>query len=156
MTSASDDDPMGTAAPDDQPLPTPVAVAGVVVFCLVGALSGLIEVLLVPLYLGSHIFPVTVLIAVIGNVALPRLAYNLVESRAALVGPLLCWLVVVVGLGSVSPGAGSVLVPGYGDGQYVGLALFFVGAAAGFIGVLRVRIKPAAALARPTTPGARR
>lgn len=71
MTRPSDNDPASNVAPDDQPLPTPVAVAGVVVFCVVGALSGLIEVLLVPLYLGSHIFPVTVLIAVIGNVGLP-------------------------------------------------------------------------------------
>jgi hypothetical protein len=124
---------------DEKALPAGFTAAGIVVLCLVGALSGLIEVLLVPLYIGSHIFPITVLIAIVLNIALPNLAHNLSESRAAIVAPLLCWLVVEVGLASVSPGNASVLVPGYGDGQYVGLALFFVGALAGFVGVIRVR-----------------
>jgi hypothetical protein len=130
----------------NRPLPDALAAAGVVVYCAVGALSGVIEVLLIPLYLGSVIFPITVLVAVIVNYAVPRLVHSLADWKWAILAPFVAWLVTVIALNTLNTGGGSVLVPGYGDGQYVGLALFFIGTLAGFISVVREfgRLKAAA------------
>jgi hypothetical protein len=124
---------------DDRPLPDAIGGIGVVVFCLVAILSAMIEVLLVPVYIGGAIFPVTVLIAVVVNVALPRLVRVMVDWRWAIALPMVAWVVTVIVLGYANSGSGSVLVPGYGQGQYVALALFFVGTLAGFISVIRER-----------------
>jgi hypothetical protein len=118
------------------------------VFGLVGVLSAIIEVLLIPLYLGSHIFPITVLIAIVLNAVLPRLVALTVDWRWAIGLPLALWVITLIVLAYVNTGHGSVLVPGYGDGQYVGLGLFFVGTVAGFLGVVRVLGPAKAASAR--------
>ena len=108
-----------------------------IVYGLVGVLSATIEVLLIPLHIGSHIFPATVIIAVLVNIALPGLVNAMVEWRSAIGVPLLAWLLTTIVLGFANTGGGSVLVPGSGADGYVGLALFFVGTLAGFIGVVR-------------------
>jgi hypothetical protein len=157
--------PTGTEAPPasrtaaDAPLPVGVAVLGVVVFCLIAILSGTIEVLLTPLYVGSHIFPVTVVIAVVVNFALPWLVRMVVDWRWAIAAPMICWLVTAIVLGFTNTGGGSVLLPGGGADGYVGLALFFVGTLAGFIGVIRqlLPVPPTRALPAPmSTTGAER
>jgi hypothetical protein len=128
-----------SSSPADEPLPDALAAFGVAVYCLVGVLSAVIEVLLIPLYIGSVIFPITVLIAVVLNVALPRLVRLLVDWRFAIALPLIGWVLTVLALNVFNTGHGTVLVPGYGQGQYVGVALFFGGALAGFVGVVRER-----------------
>jgi hypothetical protein len=137
-------------------LPAPLALAGSVVYCAVGVLSGVIEVLLIPLYIGSVIFPITVLIAIIGNVLLPHLVHSLVDWKWAISAPFVGWLLAVIALSYFNNSSGTVLVPGYGQGQYVGLALFFIGTLAGFIGVVRElgRLKARTATAPATTPRA--
>ncbi len=135
------------------PLPDGLAVVGVAVYTLVGVLSAIIEVLLIPLYVGSHIFPVTVLIAVVVNVALPALIRVMVDWRWATALPLVAWLVTTIVLGFVNTGSGSVLVPGDGADGYVGLALYFVGTLAGFVGVVR-NLGPSRLGSAPTGPTA--
>lgn len=125
------------AAAEDTALPAALAGVAVVVFCGIGVLSAIIEVLLIPLYLGSHIFPLCVLIAVLVNVALPIMVRATVDWSWAIWLPIVCWIVVAFALGFTNASHGSVLVPGYGDGEYVGLALYFVGTLAGFISVMR-------------------
>jgi hypothetical protein len=124
-----------------------LVVAGVVIFCLVGALSAVVEVLLVPFYVGSDVFPIAVLLAVVGNFALPTLVSALVDSAAATVLPVLAWLITAVALGFVNTGDGDVLVPGYGQGQYVALGVFFGGVLAGVVATVRVSVRAGSARA---------
>jgi hypothetical protein len=138
----------------DRPLPLALAGAAVAVFCLVGLLSAVVEVLLIPLHVGAHIFPVTVLIAVVLNAALPGLVARTVEWRAAIALPIVVWVIAVIVLGFANTGHGSVLVPGYGADEYVGLALFFVGALVGFVSVVRER-GPAREVRTRAAPGRR-
>ncbi len=126
----------GASAPEPA-LPKGAAALGVTAYTLVGVLSAAIEVLLIPLYVGSHIFPVTVLAAVVVNYLLPALVRMMVDWRWAVVLPLAGWLVAAIILGFTNTSSGSVLVPGGGADGYVGLALFFIGTLAGFIGVIR-------------------
>jgi hypothetical protein len=125
--------------PAEQPLPDGLAAFGVAVYCLIAIISAAIEVLLIPLYIGSVIFPVTVLIALVVNFGLPRLVRIMVDWRFAIALPIVCWVVTLIVLNLVNVNSGTVLVPGYGKDQYVGLALFFGGALAGFVGVIRER-----------------
>ena len=106
----------------------------------VGVLSAIIEVLLIPLYLGSHIFPLTRADRR-GRQRGP--ADHGAGHRRLALGDLRCRSCAGsssrIALGFTNTSHGSVLVPGYGDGEYVGLALFFVGTLAGFISVMRER-----------------
>lgn len=123
--------------PAAPPLPAALTAVGVIVYGLVGVLSAIIEVLLIPLHIGAHIFPITVVIAVVVNLALPGLLSVLVDGRWVIAVPLLAWLATAIVLGFANTGGGSILVPGNGADGYVGLALFFVGTLAGFLGVVR-------------------
>jgi hypothetical protein len=126
--------PVGS--PEDEPrLPAPVLVVALVGFTVIGGLSAVFELLLVPLYLGSVIFPVTLLLVVIGNVMLPRLVRGLVNAAAASLLPIVGWLAVVAVMGFLPSGMGDVLLPGYGSGQYVGEALVLLGLFSGVISV---------------------
>ena len=58
----------------------------------------------------------------------------------------------VIVLGFTNTARGSVLVPGYGDGQYVGLALFFIGTLAGAVSLVNV-LTPRRALSVPSDAG---
>ena len=85
--------------------------AGVALVAVVAALAALLEAFLVPLYAGSVIVPVSVLLAVAGNVALPRMARALVPRTGASLVPLLAWLAVMLGLLIGRP-EGDVAFPG--------------------------------------------
>jgi hypothetical protein len=69
---------------------------GVVLIALVAALAALIEALLVPLYAGTVVVPVAVVLALVGNVALPRMARSLVPTTGATLVPLALWLAVML------------------------------------------------------------
>jgi hypothetical protein len=124
-----------------------LAIGAVVVFCLVGALSAVIEVLLIPLYHGGDVFPVTIVITIVLNVALPRLTRMTVDWGWAIALPLVSWIVVAIVLGFTNTSR-SILVPGSGQASYVALAFYFLGTLAGFISVLREWAPPRAAAAR--------
>jgi hypothetical protein len=110
---------------------------GVVVLAACGALAGLIESLLVPLYWGSVIFPVAIVMAVVSNVALPRLARALVPRTGAALAPFVGWLIVVVGFGVVSRPEGDVILPGSPNTlEFVTYGLLLGGALAGTVTVV--------------------
>ena len=105
---------------------------GVAVLTLCGALAALLESLLVPLYLGSTIFPIAIVFALASNVALPRLALSLVPRMAAALGPFIGWLIVVVGFGAIGRPEGDVILPGApGDLSGVTYGVLLGGAFAG-------------------------
>ena len=98
----------------DVPAATPagrVGWAGVALVSAVGALAALLEAFLVPLYAGSIIVPVAVLLAVAGNVVLPRMARAIVPRTGASMAPLLTWLAVMLLLLFGRP-EGDVVFPG--------------------------------------------
>jgi hypothetical protein len=86
--------------------------AGVAVIAACGLLAGLLETLLVPLYAGSAVVPVAVVLAVASNIALPRMARALVPRTMAALAPFAGWLVVVFGFGALSRPEGDVILPG--------------------------------------------
>jgi hypothetical protein len=117
--------------------PTALDWSGVAVLCLCAALAGVLELLLVPLYAGSVIVPISVLGAVGSNIALPRLARTLVDSTVASVVPFLAWLGVVIVLGMVPRPEGDVILPGGGGAvEWVGYGVLLGGALAGTVTVV--------------------
>jgi hypothetical protein len=123
-------------SPADEPqLARPLLITAIVCYTLVGGLSALFEVLLVPLYVGGTIFPLAVLIALVGNIMLPRLLRGVVNSALIAALPIMLWVIVVLVLGFTPMPAGDVLLPGYGKGQYVGEGVLLVGLFAGVLSV---------------------
>jgi hypothetical protein len=117
--------------------PTVLDWSGVVVFCLCAALGGVLELLLVPLYAGSVIVPISVLGAVFFNIALPKLARSLVDSTLASVLPFLSWLAVVIVLGMLPRPEGDVILPGGGGAaEWVAYGVLLGGALAGTVTVV--------------------
>lgn len=107
-----------------QPEPAPATVkpldwAGVVLLTVTGVLSALVEALLVPLYAGTVVVPIAVLMAIVTNSVLPRLARTLVPRTFAGAAPFVAWLVVVVWFGALSRPEGDVILPGAGPGGVV-------------------------------------
>jgi hypothetical protein len=86
--------------------------SGVAVLALCGALSAVLEALLVPLYAGSVIVPIAVVLALGGNIVLPRLARSLVPTTPAALAPFAAWLIVMVGFGVLGRPEGDVVLPG--------------------------------------------
>ncbi len=92
-----------------------------VLFTLLGAMSAVLEILLVPFYVGGVIFPITLVLAIAGNVFLARGLRSLVGSMGLAALPLLAWVLVVLVMGFFADSKGDVFLPGYGQGQYVSL-----------------------------------
>ena len=111
-------------------------------------LAGLLSALLVPLYAGSTIMPVAVLLAIAANVVLPRLAHVArADARPPPRCPFVGWLVVVLGFAFVTRPEGDVILPG-GSLQWVTYGVLLGGAAAGTVTL--VLTTPPAADARAT------
>jgi hypothetical protein len=124
-----------------------VAGAALLVVCLAAWLAGLIEVLLVPVYIGSVLVPVTILFGLATSVALPRLARAAVPSTAAAVLPFLVWLFTVVWLAMTPRAEGDVLVrAGVGE-QWVFYGLLLGGTIAGTVTVVFTMPRPNRAIA---------
>lgn len=121
---------------------------GVVCVCGSAMLAALIELFLVPLYAGSVLVPITVLIAVASNVLLPRLGKALVPTTAAAVLPFVSWLIVVVAVGWFARPEGDVVLPGGSGAEWVGLAMTFGGALAGTATVVMTAPPPRSSAAR--------
>ena len=94
------------------------------------------EVFWLPLRMGGVLLPVSVVVAVVGNLLLPRLALRLSASRvvAALTG--VAWLVVVVAAMIRRP-EGDLLITGGGATGVVNLAFLMLGVLAAAFAVGR-------------------
>jgi len=141
---------------DDAPV-GPRDWCGVALLVLAGLLAGLLETLLVPLYAGSVIVPVAVVLAVASNIALPTLARMLVPRTSAAALPFLAWLVVVIGFGTITRPEGDVILPGAPDGaKWVTYGMLLLGAVAGAGTLLRQSTPPRVAPTPPPPPRAQR
>lgn len=147
--------PRPPAAPTAEEPPTVWDWLGVVLIAVCGALSALLEALLVPLYFGATVAPVAIVFALAGNVALPRMARTLVPSTFAALAPFLAWLVVMLGFGSVSRPEGDVILPGAPQSlEFVTYGVLLGGALAGTATIVWLTPPPTPrAQRRPTANG---
>lgn len=109
---------------------------GLAVLCGCAVLAALLELLLVPLYVGSTVVPVAVVAAVAGNIALPRMARALVDSTFAAAAPFLAWLVTVSVVGLMPRPEGDVVLPGGSTLQLVSYGVLLGGAVAGTVTIV--------------------
>lgn len=112
---------------------------GVLLLCGCAVLAGVLEVLFVPLHAGRALVPVSVLFAVLGNVAFPRLARNLIDSTGAILAPFLVWLLAVLILAMTPRPEGDVLVSGAGGEQWVFYGVLLGGSIVGTVSVVLSR-----------------
>jgi hypothetical protein len=112
------------------------AWGGVAVLCGCAVLAAVLTLFLVPLYAGPVLVPVAVVVALASNIALPSLARTLVPRTTAAVLPFLCWLLVVIVVGTVRRPEGDVVLPGGGAVQLVSYGVLLGGALAGTVTVV--------------------
>ena len=129
--------------------------SGGVLALVVAVWLATVEVFWLPLRMGGVLLPVSVVVAVVGNLLLPRLALRLSASRlvAALTG--VAWLVVVVAAMIRRP-EGDLLITGGGATGVVNLAFLMLGVLAAAFAVGRALGGPRRPPVRPReTPVAR-
>lgn len=106
-------------------------IAGIVLVALSGILSAIIAVLLTPLYWGTFLSPLAIVVAIAANIVLPLLARGLGMPPLGSALPYVLWLLTVIVLGSSRP-EGDVLLPaGNGAQPLVTYGMLAGGALAG-------------------------
>ncbi len=108
---------------------------GYLMFLLAGALSAVIEVLLVPSRLGQTLIPLAPVLAVLSNMALPAVSRGLTDTALSAVPPVAGWLVTTFVLASSTP-EGDVLLPA-GAEAYISYSLLGFGTLAGLLTLWR-------------------
>ncbi len=101
-------------------------------------LLGTLEVFLIPFYVGSVLVPVAVVLAIAGNLVLPRWAYAAVPSGGVAALPFVAWLLPVLALPLYPRADGDVLVLGGGAQQWTFYGTVLLGCAAGFASILQL------------------
>jgi hypothetical protein len=111
----------------------------------------LVEVFWLPLRVGGVLVPVSVVVAVVGNLLLPAAALRWSGSRLVAVLPALAWLVVAVGAMVRRP-EGDLVMTGGGATGVVNLAFLMLGVLAAAFSVGRVLGGPRRPPVTPVTP----
>jgi len=106
---------------------------GYLLFAVAGALSAVIEVLLVPSRIGQTLIPLAPALAVLSNIALPAISRGLTDTMLSATPPVAGWLVTTFVLASATP-EGDVLLPA-GDEAYISYSLLGLGTLAGLVTV---------------------
>ena len=114
--------------PRTDPLAVRAAAGCLVAMLAVG--SALVEAFLVPLRVGTVPLPVSIPLAMVGNIGLAKLAARQTGSIAWGAVPPVLWLVVLIVL-SLPRAEGDLVVPG----SLTGLVFLFAGAVSGAYGV---------------------
>ncbi len=112
-----------------------VLALGYLLFALAGAMTAVIEVLLVPSRIGQTLVPLAPLLAVVSNIALPAISRGLTDTVASAVPPVLGWLATTFVLAGARP-EGDVLLPA-GDAAYISYSLLGFGLLAAVITLWR-------------------
>jgi hypothetical protein len=97
----------------------------------------LTEVFWLPLRVGPVLVPVSILVAVVGNLLLPGAALRRSRSRVVAVVPGAVWLVVVIGAMMRRP-EGDLVIIGTGADGTVNLAFLLLGVLAAAVAIGRI------------------
>ncbi|SNR63032.1 hypothetical protein [Blastococcus mobilis] len=108
---------------------------------VVGTWLALVEVFWLPLRVGGVLVPVSVVVAVVGNLLLPAGALRWSGSRLVAVLPAVAWLVVALGAMVRRP-EGDLVMTGGGATGVVNLAFLMIGVLAAAFSVGRVLAGP--------------
>jgi hypothetical protein len=100
-------------------------------------LLGVLEVFLVPQRWGTALVPISIVLAIVGNVVLVRLARRGLNSGGAGVTVLGCWFAPIVLLPMLPRSEGDVLIPGGGTEQWIYLGTLLCGIVAGLVSLLK-------------------
>jgi hypothetical protein len=148
MTSLTDSEPEVKPAPRRH-VPAwidPVGrVLGFVVALLLAAISAAYEAFLTPLYWGSIRLPVSMVAAVVGNLALVYFTYVVTGRRLATAGPAVVWVAVMVAAASRSSEGDLVLT----DNNWVGIGTMLAGSVAFAVAGYRLVLTAARPQPRP-------
>lgn len=109
---------------------------GLVAVVVAGWLA-LVQVFWLPLRVGGVLLPLSVVVAVVGNLLLPAAALRVSGSRLVAVLPAVAWLVVAVGAMVRRP-EGDLVMTGGGATGVVNLAFLMIGVLAAAFSVGRV------------------
>lgn len=121
-----------------------VDVVGVVLIAVCGGFAALLEALLVPLYIGSVIAPIAVLLAIMTTAGLPRLADALISTAPARLAPFVTWLLVMIVFGVLTRPEGDVILPGAPRAaEYVTYGVLLGGALVGTVTIVWLSPPPA-------------
>lgn len=124
------------AAAEQRATPTRLDWAGVGLYTAGAILAAALDVFLLPFYVGSVIAPVSIALAVVGNIVVPRLSRSLVNSTAGAAVPFAAWVLVVVVLALYPRPEGDVIVPGGGSVELVFWGTLIAGTVAGLVTVV--------------------
>jgi hypothetical protein len=113
-----------------------------------GTWLALVQVFWLPLRVGGVLVPVSVVVAVVGNLMLPAAALRWSGSRLVAVLPALAWLVVALGAMVRRP-EGDLVMTGGGATGVVNLAFLMLGVLAAAFSVGRVLGGPRRPPVRP-------
>lgn len=111
-------------------------LGGGVLVVAVAVWLAVVEVFWLPLRVAGVLFPLSVVVAVVANLLLPRLALRLSASRLAAALTGVAWLVVVVA-GMIRRPEGDLLITGGGATGVVNLAFLLLGVLAAAFAVGR-------------------
>jgi hypothetical protein len=131
--------PAGSVAGSPEAMPARPSAGllalGYLLFAAAGAMTAVIEVLLVPSRVGQTLVPLAPVLAVLSNVALPAISRGLTDTMVSAVPPVAGWLVTTFVLAGARP-EGDVLLPA-GDTAYISYALLGLGTLAGALTIWR-------------------
>jgi hypothetical protein len=116
-------------------------VAWGIVAVLVAGWLALVEVFWLPLRMGGVLVPLSVVVAVVGNLMLTTAAHRLSGSRVVALLPALVWLVVAVAAMMRTP-EGDLVLTGGGALGTINLAFLLLGVTAAAFGVGRALAGP--------------
>lgn len=111
--------------------------ASFVLICASATLAAVLElVFLAQFYIGTVLVPAVILVAIVGNVVLPRMAKSVLGSVKGALVPMALWLVVILVPMLYTRPEGDVLVLAEHGQQYAFYGLLFGGAIAGFCTII--------------------
>ncbi|MGY1804296.1 hypothetical protein ACI78T_13550 [Blastococcus sp. SYSU D00922] len=115
---------------------------------VLGTWLALVEVFWLPLRVGGVLVPLSIVVAVVGNLLLPAAALRWSGSRLVAVLPAVAWLVVAIGAMVRRP-EGDLVMTGAGATGVVNLAFLMIGVLAAAFSVGRVLAGPRRPPVRP-------
>jgi hypothetical protein len=125
-------------------------VLGFLLALALAGMSALFEAFLAPLFWGSIRVPLSLVAAIVGNLALVWFAYTVTGRRLAAAGPALVWMVVIVAASTRTTEGDLVLA----SNNWVGIATMIAGSIAFAAGAYRLilsGVRPRRS--GPTPPG---